>query len=208
MLISFEGIDGSGKSTQAKRLMARLAVGTKELLYVREPGGTDVSERIRELLLDPAVQMEGFTEMLLFSAARAQLVREKMRPVYDRGGVIICDRFYDSTIAYQGGGRGVADPEWLHGFQEQVVGGLVPDRTYLIRLTVDQAAARLTKRFGEDQAADRLESAGEEFFLRVFDAYEHLTNTEPGRFCVIDGSGTEDEVEAAIWEDLSGHLQN
>jgi len=203
MLISFEGIDGSGKSTQAKRLMGRLAVGSRELLYVREPGGTDVSEKIRELLLDPNIEMESFTELLLFSAARAQLVREKMIPVHERGGIIVCDRFYDSTIAYQGGGRGVADPIWLHGFQKEVVGGLVPDRTYLIRLTVEQASERLKVRFGSEQAADRLESAGDAFFERVFEAYEHLAATEADRFCVIDGSGSENEVEAAIWSDLN-----
>ena len=121
MIISFEGIDGSGKSTQAKHLMARLGEEAHEVLFVREPGGTRISESIRELLLNPEVKMHPFTEMLLFSAARAELVREKIRPFHERGGIVICDRFFDSTVAYQGGGRKVADADWLDAFQREVV---------------------------------------------------------------------------------------
>ena len=123
MIISFEGIDGSGKSTQAKRLLDRLGASSLDVLYVREPGGTAVSERIRTLLLDPSLVMDPFAEMLLFSAARAQLVREKIRPFHEAGGIVICDRFFDSTVAYQGGGRQVADPDWLGDFQRVVTDG-------------------------------------------------------------------------------------
>ena len=206
MIISFEGIDGSGKSTQARRLMARLTSQFEELIYVREPGGTEVSERIRSILLDPTISIFPFAEMLLFSAARAQLVEEKIKPAHLRGGVIICDRFFDSTVAYQGGGRGVAEPKWLETFQRQVTAGVWPDRTYLVDISVEEATKRLQSRFGEESAPDRMEQAGASFFQRVRDAYLSLAKSDPDRYCVIDGAQSEDAVEAAIWEDLGPRL--
>ena len=202
MIISFEGIDGSGKSTQAKRLLDRLGASSLDVLYVREPGGTAVSERIRTLLLDPSLVMDPFAALLLFSAARAQLGREKIRPFHEAGGIVICDRFFDSTVAYQGGGRQVADPDWLGDFQRVVTDGVVPDRTYLIRLDVATASQRLTERLGPGEAADRLESAGMAFFERVFNAYERLSASEPNRFVVINGQQSIDEVAAEVWADL------
>lgn len=206
MIISFEGIDGSGKSTQAKRIVQRLEALSLDVLYVREPGGTTVSEKIRTLLLDPSLDMDPFAEMLLFSAARAQLVREKIRPFDEAGGIVVCDRFFDSTVAYQGGGRQVADTEWLGGFQRVVTDGVVPDRTYLIRLDVATASKRLQERLGPGEAADRLESAGHAFFERVFSTYERLSAAEPKRFVVIDGTRSIDEVEAEVWADLKRTL--
>lgn len=202
MIISFEGIDGSGKSTQAKRLMARLSPMVEEILYVREPGGTDVSERIRTLLLDPALQIFPFSEMLLFSAARAQLVEEKIAPVHKRGGVVVCDRFFDSTVAYQGGGRGVAEAAWLESFQRKVTSGVWPNRTYLVDVTVEQASKRLRERMADDATPDRMERAGAAFFERVRSTYLDLARSDPKRYCVVDGSLSEDEVEMLIWNDL------
>lgn len=207
MIISFEGVDGSGKSTQAHRLMARISGMSKEILFVREPGGTELSERIRDLLLDRDLNIDKFSEMLLFSAARAQLVQEKIIPFHARGGIVICDRFFDSTVAYQGGGRGVADPMWLDAFQRKVTADVVPDITYLVRVTLKEATVRLEDRFGLEKVADRMEMAGSEFFERVLRAYESLAEREPERVCVIDGSGTEDEVEARIWKDLQPRMQ-
>ena len=171
MIISFEGIDGSGKSTQIKRLLTRLDLLGKETLYVREPGGTAMSERVRDILLDPSLDIHPFAEMLLFSAARAQLVKEKISPFHARGGIVVCDRFFDSTIAYQGGGRGVAEPSWLESFQLEVTGGVIPDRTYFVDITTETAESRLNIRFGEEKAADRMEQAGGAFFERVRNAY-------------------------------------
>ena len=206
MIISFEGIDGSGKSTQIKRLLTRLDLLGKETLYVREPGGTAMSEQVRDILLDPSLDIHPFAEMLLFSAARAQLVKEKISPFHARGGIVVCDRFFDSTIAYQGGGRGVAEPSWLESFPLEVTGGVIPDRTYFVDITTETAESRLNIRFGEEKAADRMEQAGGAFFERVRNAYLTLAERHSERVCIIDGSGTESEVENAIWEDLSLYL--
>lgn len=203
MIISFEGIDGSGKSTQAKRLVERLSGQGKEVMYVREPGGTIVSERIRDLLLDPNLTIFPFAEMLLFSAARAQLVHEKIKPFHARGGIVICDRFFDSTVAYQGGGRSVADTKWLEDFQRTITEGVWPNRTYLVDLPVSTATKRLTARFVGNETADRMELAGSEFFERVRVTYLQLAAKDSSRYVVVDGSKSEDEVESHIWSDFS-----
>lgn len=208
MIISFEGIDGSGKSTQAKLLLKWLQVQGKSVLYVREPGGTEVSERIRDILLDPDMNMDPFTEMLLFSAARSELVRTKIRSMHTKGGIVVCDRFFDSTVAYQGGGRMLADPAWLERFQRSVTGGIVPDRTYLIRVGLDTAQERLEMRFGEEAAADRMERAGSAFFERVIDTYDQLAEAEPDRFVVLDGTQDIETLERLVREDLQTHLSS
>lgn len=200
MLITFEGVDGSGKSTQAHLLVERLQRKGLNPLYVREPGGTEVSERIRTLLLDPALTIVSYAELLLFSAARAQLVAERIRPTLEAGSIVICDRFYDSTIAYQGAGRQVEDPEWLHDFQRRVTGGLVPDRTYFVALAPEEGRERLQHR-----AADRMESAEAAFYERVADAYEHLAATEP-RFLRLDGKESIEALQEQIWDDFTSLL--
>lgn len=205
MIITFEGIDGSGKSTQAHRLLHRLANAGYEPLFVREPGGTDVSERIRDLLLDKRNRIDPMAEMLLFSAARAQLVSEEIRPHSRGGGVVICDRFFDSTVAYQGGGRGIADPEWLLDFQQTVTGGLVPDRTYYIRVPVEVARERLTHRDSR-AGADRMENEDRAFFTRVTEVYDRIAEWASDRVRVIDGSRDADAIATAIWQDVEGLL--
>jgi len=206
MIISFEGIDGSGKSTQAKILLKWLQEQGKSVLYVREPGGTEVSERIRDLLLDPEVTMDPFTEMLLFSAARSELVRTRIRTMHVGGGIVVCDRFFDSTVAYQGGGRQLADPDWLEQFQRSVTGGIVPDRTYLVRVDLDTATRRLQKRFGDAEGADRMERAGTTFFQRVIDTYDRLAEAEPERFVVLDGRQSIETLALHVREDVQAHL--
>lgn len=197
MFITFEGIDGSGKSTQVSRVHDRLVAEGRRVLLVREPGGTPLSEGIRGLLLDSDHPIHPFAEMLLFSAARAQLVAERIRPALEAGTIVLCDRFFDSTTAYQGAGRGLADPDWLQDFHRRVTGGLVPDRTYLFSLPVDSALARRGHR-----AEDRMERAGASFQQVVAEAYERIAREEPGRFRVLDGERDVESLHAAVWADL------
>ena len=201
MLLSFEGLDGSGKSTQIRMLAGLLRAHGRPVRVVREPGGTALSEQVRALLLDPDLHIEPTAELLLFSAARAQLVAAEIRPALAAGEVVIADRFFDSTTAYQGGGRGVAGVDWLRAFHPFVTGGLVPRRTYLIDLPAEVAAARRSAREGVE---DRMEAAGEPFFERVRDAYLTLAVEEPVRFCVLDGTLPPDALHDRVVEDLRG----
>ena len=200
MLITFEGIDGSGKSTHARLLVEHFERSGRLPLLVREPGGTELSERIRALLLDPAAHITPRAELLLFSAARAHLVDEAVRPALAEGRVVIADRFYDSTTAYQGAGRGIADPDWLRDFHAFVTDGLTPDRTYFIDVPLEAAAARR----GGDR--DRMEGAGAAFFERVRTAYQQLAEAEPGRFVVLDGRQSVEALHAAIVRDVEALL--
>lgn len=197
MFITFEGIDGSGKSTQVARVHDRLMAEGRRVLLVREPGGTALSEGIRDLLLDSDHPIHPFAEMLLFSAARTQLVAERIRPALEAGVVVLCDRFFDSTTAYQGAGRGLTDLAWLTDFHRRVTGGLVPDRTYLFSLPVDTALARRGHR-----AEDRMERAGEAFQRVVADAYERMAQEEPSRFLVLDAEQDIETLHSAVWADL------
>lgn len=197
MLITFEGIDGSGKSTQARRLADALRQCGETVRPVREPGGVETAERIRALLLDPALAIADRAELLLFSAARAQLVDEVVRPAIAAGEIVLADRFYDSTTAYQGGGRGLADEAWLDRFHEWVTGGLVPDRTYLIDVPLAVAASRRDR-----QAADRMEASGDAFYTRVRMAYLALAARHPERIVVLDGTLDPDTLAARILADV------
>jgi dTMP kinase len=201
MLISFEGIDGCGKSTQVERIRNRLVAAGYGVDLVREPGGTPVSERIRELLLDGSLHVEPLSELLLFSAARAQLVAERIRPLLAEGHVVLCDRFFDSTTAYQGGGRRLADPAWLDAFHRRVTGGLVPDRTYLLAVSPGVGTARRTER-----PADRMEQAGDAFIERVDAAYRALAAAEPERIMLVDGEADPATITDLIWGDLAPRL--
>lgn len=171
-----------------------------DVLLVREPGGPPLSERIRSLLLSPDAEIAPFAELLLFSAARAQLVRETIQPALENGTVVLCDRFYDSTTAYQGAGRGLADPAWLRDFHRLVTDGLDPDRTYLIDLPVACAVKRRSGR--EEGEDDRMESGGTEFFERVRAAYLEIATREPERVVVLDGTLPADSLHAMIVSDL------
>ena len=197
MLITFEGIDGSGKSTQARKLAETLGERGATVRRVREPGGADLSERIRAILLDPEVPIADRAELLLFSAARAQLVDEVIRPALDAGEVVIADRFYDSSTAYQGAGRGLADPAYLDRFHEFVTGGLAPERTYLIDVPLEVAASRRSRR-----EADRMEASGEAFYERVRAGYLALAERHPDRILVLDGTLSPGALHACILDDL------
>jgi dTMP kinase len=190
-LIAFEGVEGAGKSTQLDLLRGELERRGHEVVVTREPGGTPAGERVRELLLDPAVELHPRAEALLFAAARAQLVEQVIRPALDRGAVVLCDRYLDSSLAYQGGGRGLgrAAVEEVNRF---ATGGLLPDLVVLLDL---DPADGLARRRGE---RDRIEVEDLAFHRRVRDAFRELAAGDPGRFAVVDAAGPADRVAAEV----------
>ena len=192
MLITVEGLDGAGKTT--------LIVGLARALgatVLREPGGVELSERIRELVKDPALTVDPRAEALLYAAARAQLVAEKLRPLLDGGTTVILDRFIDSSLAYQGGGRGLGVEE-IRTLNEFGIGGLEPDRTLLLRVDPATGLGRIAGR-----EADRLELAGGEFFARVANTYDELAAAAPERFVVLDATQPPETVLAAALKALT-----
>jgi dTMP kinase len=191
-LITLEGVDGTGKTTLAAGLHTAIAATGADVVLLREPGGVAASERIRELVKDPGLAVADRTEALLYAAARAQLVAERLLPALAAGATVILDRFVDSSLAYQGGGRelGVADVAAINHF---ATGGLTPDRTLLLVLDPALAAARAVTR---GEAPDRLELAGAPFFARVDRTYRELAAAEPARFRLIDAGQTPARVLA------------
>jgi len=194
-LISLEGGEGAGKSTLLAGLRAHFERSGMDVLYTREPGGTPVGEAVRALVLDPAHRgMAVETELLLMFAARAQLVRETLRPALAAGRWVLCDRFTDASYAYQGGGRGV-DAARLGELERLATGGLKPDLTLLLDLPVAHGRARASQR-GD---ADRIEAERDDFFERVRATYLARAQAEPQRFRVIDASQPADSVlQAAV----------
>ena len=190
MFISFEGVDGSGKSTQAARLAAALRDQGREVLEIREPGGTQAAERVREVLADPDTPLDPMAELLLFLAARADLVATVLRPALESGTWVVSDRYADSTEAYQGYSRGLG-PERVRELNLAATGGLLPDLTILLEVEPGIAL---------DRAVDggRFEAEGEEFQRRVRDAYREIAGRDADRFLVLDGSGSEPEVHRAV----------
>ena len=183
-LITIEGIDGAGKSTLALGLHAALGERGVRVELLREPGGVALSERIRELVMDPAFAVDPRAEALLYAAARAQLVCERLRPSLDAGVLVLLDRFVDSSLAYQGAGRelGIEPVRAINLFATD---SLAPDRTLLLRIAPADGRARQGTRAG---APDRLEREDEDFFERIAAAYDELALAEPERFRVIDAS--------------------
>ncbi len=195
MFITFEGVDLCGKTTQAEILIKKLKEHGFDIVFVREPGGTRISELIRKILLDKENrEMCSTTELFLFSASRAQLVVEVIIPALNSGKVVVCDRFYDSTLAYQGYGRGI-DIEKIKIVNELASSGLVPDLTFLIDIPVAEIYRRKKQKYGD---FDRMENSGAEFYERVRSGYLELARKE-GRFYVIDGVKGIDEISDEIW---------
>lgn len=207
VFITFEGSEGCGKSTQVHRLAARLERDGVPFLLTREPGGTAIGEKIRDLL-QFAPESAGMTpeaELLLFEASRSQLVREVIEPALERGVVVISDRFFDSTTVYQGAARRLG-PEIVDEVNRFAVGETLPDVTFLLDIDVASARARMLRRVRPVQAPDRMEQEPTEFYERVCAAYRELAAREPDRICVIDGSRSPDETEAEIWSELSRRM--
>jgi dTMP kinase len=189
VLITVEGVDGAGKTT----LVAGLSAALEErgpVVVLREPGGVEVSERIRALLTDPALDIHPRTEALLYAAARAQLVSEQLRPLLDAGTTVLLDRFVDSSLAYQGAARGLGVEE-IRALNEFGTGGLAPDRTLLLRIDPEQGRERISGR-----EADRLEREDAAFFAAIAAAYDALAAAEPGRIVVIDAGQSPEAVLA------------
>ncbi len=200
-LITVEGIDGAGKTTLASALRDELTRRGLPVELVREPGGVELSERLRSLVADPALHVEPRAEALIYAAARAQLVGQALLPWLGEGAILLLDRFSDSTLAYQGAGRGLG-VEQMRRLDTFATGGLVPDLTLLLRLSPALAAQRLGGRGGE-QARDRLEGEPRSFFAAVAEAYDELAAAEPQRFRVLDAAQEPEQVLAAALRELA-----
>ena len=193
MFVSFEGADGSGKSTQAQLLYDALAAEGCDVVLTREPGGTELGERTRELVLN-GPEMGAWAEAALYAASRAEHVEEVIRPALDHGAIVVCDRYIDSSLAYQGVGRGLGVEEILQ-LNIAVTGGLLPDVTFLLLLDPEVAAGRWTEQ-------DRLERAGLELQQRVDAAYRGLAERFPERIVTVNADRPADEIGNEIRERL------
>jgi dTMP kinase len=200
---SLEGVDGSGKSTQLALLADRLRSRGREVVTVREPGGAPVSDSIRRILLDPANRIAPVAELLLFSAARAQLADEVIAPALAAGKIVLADRFGWSTLAYQGYGRGLDHADISELFRI-ACGPVWPSHSFLLDLPVAAIAARLES---GGRPADRMESAGEGFFAKVRSGYRAIAEANPGRFTVLDATRKPEELHATIAAELESRLQ-
>jgi dTMP kinase len=194
MFISLEGIDGSGKSTQAALLAEALGA---ETVRIREPGGTEAAERIRELLADPAVPLEPLAELMLFCAARADLTERVIRPALEAGREVVSDRFSDSSVAYQGAARGLGVGEVI-GLCDTATDGLWPDLTLLLKVDPEVG-------LGRAEGEDRFEAEGLDLQRAVAEAYGEIAIIASDRVVVIDASGTVDEVHERVMEAVSEH---
>jgi|TARA_B110000116_G_C16714870_1_gene526289 dTMP kinase len=200
--ISFEGSEGCGKSTQIKRLSERLQGIGHEILLTREPGGTELGECIRDLLqhAPEGENMTSESELLLFAASRAQLVRRVIEPKINSGAYVLADRFHDSTTIYQGIARGLGE-EIVSVMNDFAVGDCLPDCTFLLDISVSEGRERIRARSGGQE--DRMEREPDSFFEKVRVGYLELANNNPERFVLLDASKSADELELEIWDNLN-----
>jgi dTMP kinase len=199
VFVTFEGVEGGGKSTQVRLLASRLAGQRVPLLVSREPGGSPLADRVREILVGPEAEgLDPKTELLLVMAARSHHVENVLRPALDEGRLVICDRFTDSTICYQGAGRGI-DRDTIDLLNGYSTGGLTPDITFLIDVQVEDGLARLAR---PDRKLDRFEQQDVEYHRRVRDCYLELAASAPDRFVVVRGDRPVDEVGEDVYRAL------
>jgi dTMP kinase len=205
-LISFEGSEGSGKSTQIACLAAHFQKTHREVLTTREPGGTEIGEQIRNIIVHNSKgdEMCAETELLLFTAARAQLVREVIAPAMMRGAIVLSDRFLDSSTVYQGIARNLAaDP--VAQINHFAVGNVMPDLTIVIDVPTEVSLARLKQRASD--LPDRMERENIDFYTKVREGYLVLAKSMPERFIVVDGTKTADVIEKKIWAEVKARLK-
>ena len=206
--ITFEGPEGSGKSTQIQLLKEKLEAEGLQITCTREPGGTATGEEIRNLLQHDAAgePLSGRAELLLFTASRAQLMDRVILPTLENGGWVLCDRFIDSTLAYQGFARGMDIPT-LDSINEFAIFERKPDVTILLDLEVEAGFRRLESRYADsDESHDRFEREAREFHHKVRDGYQKLADREPNRFVIVDSDRSIEEVSADIWNAVKGAL--
>ena len=204
MFITYEGLDFSGKSTQVGLLADTLSQSGAKILVLRDPGGTAIGERIRAVLLDRELRdMSDSTELFLFSASRSQLVQEIIKPALHNGTIVVCDRFYDSTTAYQGWGRGLS-LDAIKTMNRVAANGLVPAITYFIDIPVSEIEQRMMH---QKAGADRMEMSGRAFYERVREGFLQLAKEEP-RFEVVDGRLSIEEIRQNIWSRFQKELTN
>ena len=207
LFISFEGLDGSGKTTQMRRLAKRLRARGHVVLETVEPGGTEIGGKIRQVLLDAANQeLSPTAELLLYFASRAQNVDERISPALRRGEIVLADRFTDSTLVYQGCGRGLG-AETVLALDRVACRGLKPDLTLLVDIDVETSLARARARNAAQPAGEtRMDEQSLEFHRKVYEAYQALAAGEPERIRRIDGRAAIEEIELAIWDVVSAHV--
>lgn len=210
MLITFEGIDGAGKSTQIARLTTLLKQQGTEVVTLREPGGTETAETIRKILLDKRSAITPIAELLLFSASRAELVQQVVIPALEQGKLVILDRFFDSTTAYQGYGRGI-DLQHLHNIITFSTCGLQPDLTFYLDIEPEQALRRKYSQssipIAFNEQPDRIESSGLSFYSNVRNGYLEIGRQHPDRFIMIDASKPVSEIHDRIFAILQQRRQ-
>lgn len=196
--ISFEGIDGSGKTTQIEILINKLKSANEKAISFREPGGTSISENIREILLNNKNStLTNTAESLLFFASRSQLLSDKIIPLTNQGYFVICDRFNDSTIAYQGYGNKI-DLNYLHTLSDYCVNDFKPDLTFFLDISVDLSMKRRTMKL-----SDRIESRGEDYLEKVRSGFLEIADNNPKRFIIIDGTDNKTNISNKIWDIVS-----
>ena len=205
--ITFEGIDGSGKSTQLRMLASELRVRGFDVLTTCEPGGTPLGRRLREVFLETEETVAPLAELLLFAADRAQHVNFLVEPALENGKIVISDRYSDATAAYQGAGRGF-DEQSINQVIRLATGGLKPDLTLFFDISVNEAISRTNSRSdGGGEQKNRMDSETVEFYERVRKAYLQIAENEPERFCVVDASGAIDEIKTKVLELVTEFLK-
>ncbi len=202
MFITFEGIDGSGKSTQIKLITEVLQKHGYSVKVLREPGSTEFSEKIREILLSKQFDIDATTELLLFNAARSHLVKHEIAPALNKGSIVLCDRFFDSTTAYQGYGRKL-NLEAVKKVNYTATGGLKPDITFFLDISITTSTKRT-----EDMELDRIEEEGDTFFEKVRQGFLEIARQEPERVIVISSESSIDETHSKIIHVLKQKFPN
>jgi dTMP kinase len=206
MFITFEGIDGSGKSTQIQLLKEMLEKRNHVVTTLREPGGNILSEQIRQLLLDSREQVDPRCELLLFTAARAQLVSSVIRPALEAGNIVICDRYIDSSVAYQGYGRGLSI-ESIESINDFATAGLIPDITFIFDLSVDDAAKRAGFRSNDNQTKpDRMERSGDAFFKRTKEGYLEIAKKSDRNIFIINANDAMNDIRQQVESIVNSYL--